>query len=290
MKATWHKLITWAELTRISNSPTVVSNVVVGCALVVEPLPVRSTITAVIAVALLYIGGMAFNDVADATWDRAHRSLRPIPSGRISRGTAAAFGVICLAGGVGITALHGPASSAIGVALVMSLLLYDFTHKRLPSTVILMGVCRGLGYALASAMMAWPVDIALLVWPTTIVPIYTILLTIVARSEHNEGTSRRSWLAWLVPITPLAMALGLQPDRWTFPLLMGAVLVAWAGLGVRYLYSGQPQPKRAVLTWIAGFCLIDAYTLTLIDRPSLTLIPLTCFVTTVVAHRRVPGT
>ena len=77
----------YAELGRVSNLPTCITNVLVGCAVGAEAASLRPlTVAAVIGgIGLLYVGGMALNDVVDAKIDGKERPKRPIPSGRISR-------------------------------------------------------------------------------------------------------------------------------------------------------------------------------------------------------------
>ena len=96
----------WLELLRISNLPTVWTNIIVGAVLsIAVALPSNPSLVAVliaiIAGSCLYLAGMVFNDVFDLEIDRRERPGRPIPSGRISRGAAIAFGVALLSLGVG---------------------------------------------------------------------------------------------------------------------------------------------------------------------------------------------
>ena len=83
----------YAELGRISNLPTCMTNVLVGCAIGAGggafDLPTVFGIS--LAIALFYVAGMALNDVADLEVDRIERPQRPIPSGRINRRSAGVF-------------------------------------------------------------------------------------------------------------------------------------------------------------------------------------------------------
>ena len=71
-------------LGRVSNLPTVWSNVVVGW-LIGGGLFGWPILWIVVGVSLLYWGGMTLNDAFDAKWDRENAPERPIPSGAISR-------------------------------------------------------------------------------------------------------------------------------------------------------------------------------------------------------------
>jgi 4-hydroxybenzoate polyprenyltransferase len=290
MSALRQRLVAVAELSRLSNAPTVVGNALVGCALAADEPSIGVTIAAILAASSLYVGGMAFNDVADAAWDRDHRPSRPIPAGRISRRGAALFATSALATGFVISASQGVAPALICAALIGSVLAYDFTHKRFAAATILMGLCRGLVYVLAAAMIAWPIVAAQIAWPVVLVATYTVLLTLVARSEHEDQAGPFTLVAWLLPILPLVLMLRFEPERWFWVILAGALAFAWILRGAIGLHRRPPRAKQAVLTWLAGFCLIDTLTLTLLDRPSLALVTLGCFIITIIGHRRVPGT
>ena len=74
-------------LARVSNAPTVVSNVLAGVALasVVAPVTVSGTFLLAVALVLYYTAGMYLNDLFDLELDRRERPERPLPSGRVSR-------------------------------------------------------------------------------------------------------------------------------------------------------------------------------------------------------------
>jgi 4-hydroxybenzoate polyprenyltransferase len=75
---------------RISNAPTVVSQVFAGAAVGWYALPFGTAIPlgplvlVVVGVLMSYLAGMVLNDVCDARVDAAERPERPIPSGRVS--------------------------------------------------------------------------------------------------------------------------------------------------------------------------------------------------------------
>ena len=119
---------TWAELTRISNAPTVLTNVLVGVSVVSywrTDLPQwggdgvlcdltghQWIITALLVLSLLliYSAGMVLNDWADREYDRSHARRRPIPSGRVGPQTALLGAIVLLLAGAGPMLLFGPAA------------------------------------------------------------------------------------------------------------------------------------------------------------------------------------
>ena len=79
----------WLSMLRISNAPTVVSQVFAGAAVGCYALPAGTTlplsalVLVLVGVPLSYLAGMILNDVFDAQLDATERPDRPIPSGRI---------------------------------------------------------------------------------------------------------------------------------------------------------------------------------------------------------------
>ena len=55
----------WAELARLSNAPTCVTNVLVGVALAAGPMRWTAAVAMSVSILLLYVAGMALNDAFD---------------------------------------------------------------------------------------------------------------------------------------------------------------------------------------------------------------------------------
>lgn len=91
---------------------------------------------------LIYAGGMAANDVADAAEDTRLKRARPIPMGRVRRSTAALFATLLL---VAATLVAPPPLGLLPFVLLGAVLTYDFVAKRhvwLGAPVL--GLCRSL--------------------------------------------------------------------------------------------------------------------------------------------------
>lgn len=69
------------RLGRISNLPTVWTNVLVGVLLTGAALGDARLPLLMLALSLFYVGGMFLNDAFDREFDAQHRPDRPIPSG-----------------------------------------------------------------------------------------------------------------------------------------------------------------------------------------------------------------
>src|SRR4029079_465451 len=132
-------LLAFAQLLRLPNVFTAFADIALGAAVgaTVLSTPSRSFWGAIallmLASGCLYLAGMVWNDVFDRAEDAQARSFRPIPSGRVSVGTAIILGVLLMAVGIGFAGLAGmpgraqwsyePPAYAIGIAVAV--LLYD---------------------------------------------------------------------------------------------------------------------------------------------------------------------
>src|SRR5262245_4430850 len=77
----------WAvylQLGRVSNLPTVWTNVLAGTLLTGVPVDAGVLGVLLVSLSLFYVGGMYLNDAFDRHIDARERPERPIPSGRAS--------------------------------------------------------------------------------------------------------------------------------------------------------------------------------------------------------------
>ena len=299
------RLRAWLELMRISNLPTVWTNVMVGFAIdrwpghagLVErgwPITLWEVPVLCLAMSLLYIGGMAMNDVVDQDIDRLERPGRPIPSGRISPVAARNFVLACFVLAVAITYWVRMSSTILALILIGTIALYNFHHKRHASAVLLMGVCRGLLILMAPSRSEadpnriWPLLIALPVALT----LYTACITFIARGETKDSIGARKWLALLMPIIVFcAPLLVLRPRGVNNTIGFAALaLLGWMIVPAVAVLRKKPKPVKAILAWIAGMCLIDAYWLVMLGQNAYAAVAAGCFVLTVVSHRKILGT
>lgn len=184
MKNFWR---TAFRLGRVSNLPTVWTNVMAGVTLNGgEPRP-SNVVPLGISVSLLYIAGMYLNDAFDRRWDAQHRPERPIPAGQVS--AAAVFVAGFAMTGIGIFVLgaffpsRGPLGA--GVALAALIVIYDASHKTNPLAPLIMGLCRVGVYFTAALTVSGRIQTSLLAGSTLLL-IYLVTLTLVARQEtHN---------------------------------------------------------------------------------------------------------
>lgn len=304
----------YLELSRLSNLPTVWTNALVGlyagytAALVTSGFAPALTGLSLLLEALnqgfmlllslscLYAGGMALNDLCDVEIDQRERPHRPIPSGRISPAAARTFITVLFVVGVLGLAVYNPLTLGLGIALALTIIAYNLTHQRFPAAVLLMGGCRTLVYLTAASAVpileapTW----AFYVLPFAVcVGVYIVLITVIARAETDSTLGGRRWLALLMPLFVLAPALLIGPARgdWIWVVALVVVLLLWLTHASRHAQAAHPpRTPQAVMAWISGICLIDAYYLALLDQPHAALLAAACFIVTALAHRRIAGT
>src|SRR5262245_31717989 len=110
-------LLTLLKLGRVSNLPTVWTNVLAGTLLSGGAWYGWRTAVVLAAMTLFYVGGMYLNDYFDRAIDTRERPERPIPAQEISPFTALAIGAGMLGGGILLMAMLGSAALAAGLAL-----------------------------------------------------------------------------------------------------------------------------------------------------------------------------
>jgi 4-hydroxybenzoate polyprenyltransferase len=145
-------LRTALKLGRVSNLPTVWTNVLAGVALAVLEPPWKVILPVGVAVSLLYVAGMYLNDAFDHRWDAQHRPERPIPAGEVSARLVfqAGFGMMVTA--LIILAVATNARTLVaGLVLAGLILLYDVSHKGNRFAPAVMGLCRVAVYGVAAS-------------------------------------------------------------------------------------------------------------------------------------------
>lgn len=141
------RLDTYLRLGRVSNLPTVWTNVLAGAVLAGVPLRAGRVAVTALAMSLLYTAGMFLNDAFDRRFDARERPDRPIPAGLVAPLEVFAIGYGLLGCGVALVA-----STALWPALALStaIVAYDAWHKSNPLSPALMALCRVLVYVTAA--------------------------------------------------------------------------------------------------------------------------------------------
>lgn len=175
------------RLGRVSNLPTVWTNVAAGMALAGAPaLPTVLLVLLALAASLLYVGGMYLNDAFDAHWDAVHRPERPIPTGDVRAATVFVAGFAMLGAGVLLVAVAtGGASRPLIAALALAALivLYDVSHKGNPLAPVIMALCRVTVYVLAALALTPAPPPGVFYLGAGALLLYLVFLSTLARKE-----------------------------------------------------------------------------------------------------------
>lgn len=275
------------RLGRVSNLPTVWTNVLAGALLAGAAGFGAELALLLAAFTLLYTGGMFLNDAFDAAIDARERPERPIPSGVVTRGEVFGWGFAQMAAGVLLLAPVGVAPALAGLTLAVAITYYNWNHKANPLSPVVMGLCRVLIYV--GAGLAYTLQLPAALWSgAALLLCYLIGLTYVAKQENLERVANLWPLAFLAaPVAfgawraleaPLAAAFWLAFTGW----------MLWALWFLRRRRKGDIP--RAVVSLIAGISLLDALLIAAHGNPGLALVALAGFGATLFLQRYVAGT
>jgi len=254
------------RLGRVSNLPTVWSNVLAGTALAGAAIgaPVAGVM---LAASALYVGGMYLNDAFDREIDATERPGRPIPSGQVSAETVFAIGYALLVCGVlglaavgSATAGSAAAGATWGVTLAAFIIAYDMHHKT-----------SATAHAIAFALLC-----------------YVIGLTYTATFENAGSLRNRAPLILLI-VPPAVAAASWDLSLYVLPAI--AAFCAWTMYAIRFA-SGRKEIDipGAVVRLIAGIALVDAMFAAAAGRPDLALAAAAMLPLTRLFQRFIPGT
>lgn len=289
------KLATALSLGRMSNLPTVWTNVLVGMALGGSLALDARLALLLTALSLFYVAGMFLNDAFDREFDARNRPERPIPSGQagVFEVFAWAFGMLAI--GAALLAWLGygfePQTQwrpvAAGLALAGAIVYYNARHKDNPLSPLVMGVCRMLVYVTAGFAVSAVLPAELYV-AAVVLLCYLIGLTYAAKQEHLNRLGAAWPLAFLA--VPLVYGASLVPAA--PPVLLPLVLLlAWI---LRALFLLRRRSRgdvpRAVISLIAGISLVDALLLSAAGLPVFAALAFAAFLLTLALQRWVSGT
>jgi hypothetical protein len=126
---------------------------------------------------------------------------------------------------------------------------------------------------------------------------YVTLLTIIARREAGgpgpvpgAGAGWRRWLSLALPLIAVAPVSAAQTASWGWPVAAALLLVAWLARSAVMVLRRPPRVALAVMGWLSGICLLDAFYLALLEHPGAAAAAAACFALTAAGHRAVSGT
>jgi hypothetical protein len=251
---------TLLRLGRVSNLPTVWTNVIAGAAIASAAAPLATVAAVGLAMTAFYVGGMYLNDYFDREIDARERPGRPIHAGAIGARTVSTIGFGLLAAGLVLLAPFGLASVTWGLALAGTIVLYDIWHKGNVFGPWIMSACRALVYLASGSAVSDGISWDLLIGSITLAA-HVVGLTYAAKQE-NLNQIGSFWPLAILSI-PLLVHLPALSGGW-LPIVCFGLLGAVDIFAVRLLaMRATPDAvPRAVSMLIAAICLVDALAIT----------------------------
>ena len=282
------RLVGYLRLMRLANIVTAVSDILAGVAiagslissimlanhsplslaLITNPslASILPIVFLMLSTACLYGGGVVLNDVFDADLDKIERPERPIPSGLISRRSAAVFGAALLAGGIVLAWLSDrsellslPLLLATGIAV--SCVVYDKWSKHNSFLGPLnMGLCRSLNLLLGMSILPYAV---MQFWILALVPlIYIAAITMISRGEVHGGKKTTMYFAAFLYLVVIAAILYLsfnyQNFLSTLPVTLIFSLLIFPPLQQAIIKPEGPRIGKAVKSGVIGLIAMNA--------------------------------
>jgi UbiA prenyltransferase family len=249
-------LSTLLRLGRISNVPTVWTNVLAGSVIAGGGQRPDQLALLVAAMTAFYVGGMYLNDFFDRAIDARDRPGRPIDAGEIRAGTVSLIGFGLLAVGIVLMIPFGLVATIWGALLAAVIVLYDVWHKGNALSPVVMGSCRALVYIATGAAVADSTAHATIVGAVALAS-HVAGITYAAKQESLDRIGNL-WPLMLLAV-PLLVVLPALFSGWI--VIAAFLLLLTADALAVQLLAKRPAPGSvplAVSGLIAAICLVDA--------------------------------
>jgi hypothetical protein len=204
----------------------------------------------------LQTGGMFLHDAFDADSDQRGHAKRPIPAGKIPAPTVWRYGFSLLAIGLLLVLFCGQVAALGAVFLIISMLLFNFTHRWLTASPWLLGICHFWVYVIAGATGVNGLNGGVIFCGTA-------LALYVAGAGHvtRHSLARRPIPLWatLLLVAPVVMAALLNTGSFLRAAIgFSILLLLWLGYCLRKaLFPGEVNAKWAAANLFAGIVLVD---------------------------------
>ena len=288
------QLKTLFELGRISNLPTVWSNVLAGVVIAGGTIGLQSTSILIASLSLFYIGGMFLNDAFDTEFDIIERPERPIPSKKITQKMVFVIGFILLILGIFLLYIEAFTTNVFNLNLILFLgmllstfiIIYNKYHKNNPYSPLIMGFCRISIYFIVSAFFLSYFNIHIFVASFFLLS-YLIGLTYLAKQE-NIGYLKNQW-PLLFLIAPIIYGYTLIENYFSYIALGFFVLNIFVALYFTFNKKVR-NIKKSVTLLISGICIYDAVLIAHHGEVNLAILSLSFFALTLFFQKYISGT
>lgn len=273
------------QLGRVSNLPTVWSNVIAGMVLSGNTLENQTLVFLLMSMSLMYVAGMFLNDAFDENYDAIHRPDRPIPAKLVTTKTVLIYGFTFLLLGAFLLALINQDALFSGITLAVAIIYYNHHHKYNPYSPVVMGFCRMLVYITAAA--ATTVQIPALVWQGALaLLVYVMGFTYLAK---REGSKKVAYFWPTISFAgPVFLVFFVYPWTTAWPYLCMGVFIVWT-IRCSWLVANHLF-QTGVGGFIAGISLLDALVISTQGESIWIITGYITFLLTLLSQRRITGT
>lgn len=281
------ELRTLLILGRVSNLPTVWSNCLAGWWLGGAG-DVANLLLLCVGATCVYTGGMFLNDACDAQFDAMYRRERPVPAGLISLPAVWGWSFGWLGAGALLLTLPGKSTAILAVLLVGCVVVYDFVHKFVTFSPLLMAACRFFLYLLAASTAAEGIT-GLAIWSSLALAAYIVGLSSLARKESARGVLR-FWPGYLLAL-PILLALMVDDGEYrTIGILLCVILAVWVVRCLSHTFwTAARNIAYTVSGLLAGIVLVDLLAAANVSGP-LALVFIFLFGAALLFQRFIPAT
>lgn len=251
----------YLTLLRPANVITALADILAGMAIVGFVWKDLTPIFLLVSTIGLYGGGVVLNDYFDVSIDIKERPERPIPSGKVSKGSALVLGSLFLGLGVVFAFLYQIQSGWIASIVVVLILTYNrFAKHHSLLGPIFMGMCRGgnliLGMSLISEINLS--DVSLSFFPI----LYIAAITMISRDEVHGGKKKSLVVAGIfylivfVSMSWISFRLGNLP--FSIPFVFLHLGMVFPPLFRAYQNPIGPMIGKAVKMGVISLILLNA--------------------------------
>ena len=285
------KFSTALKLGRISNLPTVWTNVMVGTALVTSQSKTTTLILTAVAISLLYTAGMFLNDAFDREWDRENKNIRPLVTGEAKLQEVLWTSAILILAAIIILLSSIPTDRILLTAsatfmLIALIMLYNWQHKRWSLSPWIMGACRFMVYVVAGSIVGdWNEQLLL---GSLCLMTYIAGVTYLAQSEHKNALLTYWPVVLLLMPVAFLLYIGINTVVHMVSLLL---VLAWLAWSISKFRSGaNRRVPQGVSSLLAGIALVDATILSFLNQIILATAAITGFLLCLMIQRKVSAT
>jgi len=281
------KVKAYLSLARISNSPTIISNVCAGAAIAGGFNESSKLILLSLSLLLFYTAGMFMNDLCDYNIDLEQRPFRPIVSGQVSNLEALIWIISLLIIGSLLLLIIKWQSFLAGIVLIGLVIYYNLKHKSNPLSPLVMALCRVMIYVVVFLSFSMNISQDFLIL-CGLLFLYVTGLSFIARSEVGNQRLKGHW-PLIILILP-AFYFILQ-SRSALTLIWGGLFLIWITYSASFVYMTKRRNMGSAVTkLIAGISLFDSLVLYSFNQTVGTFIAVICFGLTLLLQRTIRGT